>query len=132
MKFLVLFIVFLATYLQAFSQNADSVPKKQFEYFFGCDCCTDTIVVNAGPGWKYNCTLYKSSHLLSMSKNGKVLWKRDLKELFEGKNPEGFCVSGFGEKWDDYIVVSYRLKTQVIFYVKTGRKVKKLKKMNKL
>ncbi|MNJ85810.1 hypothetical protein D3C87_32900 [compost metagenome] len=132
MRYLVLFIVFLSTYLQSFSQNTDSVPKKKFESFFGCDCCTDTVVINAGPGWKYTCTLYKSGHLLSMSKNGKVVWKRDLKEFFEGKNPDGFCVNGFGEKWNDYIIVENGSKTRAVFHVKTGRKVKTLKKTTEL
>lgn len=127
MKQLLLCLVFLSVYFRVFAQSSDSVSKKKFESFFGCDCCRDTVVISVGVSWKYTCTLYKSTHLLSMSKNGKVIWKRDLTELFAGKNPEGFCVNGIGEKWDEYIIVSNGAKARAIFEVKNGKKVRKLK-----
>ncbi len=133
MKQLLLCIVFCSLYVQVFSQSPDSIPKKKFESFFGCDCCRDTVVITAGPKWKYTCTLYKSARILSVSKNGKMIWKRDLKELFEDQNQDRFCVIGIGEKWDEYLIVSNGAKTRAIFHVKNGRKIKTLKRvLNKI
>ncbi|WP_341904852.1 hypothetical protein [Fluviicola taffensis] len=116
----------------SFSQKNDSVPPKTYKAFFGCDCCQDTVMMRIPFQRKcmYECTLYKSQHLLQVKDMGKVIWEKDIRTYLQNKQENELCIfnGGLDAKGRERIIVSNGSKALVVLYLKNGKQVKQSKK----
>lgn len=131
MKYLVLMtVLFLA--LASFSQQNDSAAKrvKSFEAFFGCDCCPGDEPIRKQLVDKnqavYDLVLYRSVHLLEARKQGRVVWKKDLKGLVTETNWTELCI--FDGKNDGNgrarILLSTGRSVAMLLYLENGKPVR--------
>jgi hypothetical protein len=127
MKQLILFFGLLISNY-SFSQHTDTIPKKTFENFFGCDCCQDTVELHIVYKQKfiYECTLYKTTKLLVVRKKGRVVWKADLEKDLKNIELEYLCIFDLGdtEKGKERIYITNGHSIPIRLYLKNGKRVK--------